>query len=625
MNKFKDEKFFTDFDGALTELESAKLIFEIKPHRDPPTTVRFHIPTFGVSREDKTTTKTRPVQDASHKFRQPDGTLKSLNDEILECPVNVKDVAETLMKFRKHDVSVIGDVSKMFLMVKAKEEDQPLLSFLWRDRATGRVKHMQYDCHLFGKKDSPFLAIETLNHQARRYAEEYPNAARAIINNLLVDDLMTSVTTVEEAKGLYEEITQLLTKHCGMKMRKFSSNSTEFKDWIPDDMRAPNIFSNDEVPEAVKTLGLLYFPHQDAHSFDYEIEIPKLWTVAATLSVLSKVYDPTGVLAPFLVVGRTIFRELWEAMPKGRKKSIWKQEIPPEFVVMVESWLQHVAELKALVFPRCWKANAYEDRRLADYNPYFNANRPLCVHYLTGFDCDCAETSEEESPEVDNFRLMKLRPPSIECQKLELGEIEPFGEVPDDDEHLHNPFRYPWSMGVPYGHSFEDHYTTNTKEEISFKTVTLDLDALPEPQLGQDYCTYVDWATAKVEWVSETPEMDRFKALSSTIHVFADASKKIYCATAYMQVHYWGIPTTIRHMFSKAKLAPKNITKIPRLELMASTLAVEVLMKLKKGMGSNNHQCNYVGRLGSFPGMDSITQAKRPLCPTSNEHHFKDH
>ena len=59
---------------------------------------------------DHCTTKIRPVTTASHKFVQPDGSKKSLNDCILQTPANIKQVMDTLMKFRLHAVSLTGDV-----------------------------------------------------------------------------------------------------------------------------------------------------------------------------------------------------------------------------------------------------------------------------------------------------------------------------------------------------------------------------------------------------------------------------------------------------------------------------------------------------------------------------------
>ena len=83
---------------------------------------------------------------------------------------------------------------------------------------------MMFKSHLFGKSDSPFIVIETMNHQARKYKETYPVGSIAILNNLLVDDLMHSLPSISEAMRFYTEVTDMLKKHCSMEMRRFQSN-----------------------------------------------------------------------------------------------------------------------------------------------------------------------------------------------------------------------------------------------------------------------------------------------------------------------------------------------------------------------------------------------------------------
>ena len=44
---------------------------------------------------------------------------------------------------------------------------------------------------------------------------------------------------------------------------------------IPEDKRAPTIDLKDSDIEAIRTLGLLYFPGIDCHSFRYEVPFPE--------------------------------------------------------------------------------------------------------------------------------------------------------------------------------------------------------------------------------------------------------------------------------------------------------------------------------------------------------------
>lgn len=66
------------------------------------------------------------------------------------------------------------------------------------------------------------------------------------------------------------------------------------------------------------------------------------------------------------------------------------------------------------------------------------------------------------------------------------------------------------------------------------------------------------------------------KAKRSELHVFSDASKKAICAVAYIKVTSSDGGTEVGFVLGKARLAPQPALTIPRLELCAAVLAVEL-------------------------------------------------
>ena len=113
------------------------------------------------------------------------------------------DLVGILLRFRKNQVGVMGDVEKMFLQIGLKEEDRdshryllrhldpdvtPILSFIYRmTRVT------------FGVISSPFLAICTTQKHARRCQETFPEASDEILRNTSVDDFASGKDTEREA------------------------------------------------------------------------------------------------------------------------------------------------------------------------------------------------------------------------------------------------------------------------------------------------------------------------------------------------------------------------------------------------------------------------------------------
>ena len=118
----------------------------------------FYLPHDAVIREDKQTTKTRVVFDASAR----DSNGVSLNSCFEAGPALQPDLVGILLRFRKNHVGVMGDIEKMFLQIRLKEEDRDSHRYLWRDldpestptiyRMT-RVKIWSYfksvSCHLY--------------------------------------------------------------------------------------------------------------------------------------------------------------------------------------------------------------------------------------------------------------------------------------------------------------------------------------------------------------------------------------------------------------------------------------------------------------------------------------------
>ena len=85
-----------------------------------------YLPHHAVVRQDKQTTKLRVVYDASARAGGP-----SLNDCLYTGPNFGQSILDILLRFRLHNVGLVGDVEKAFLMVSVAECDRDVLRFLW--------------------------------------------------------------------------------------------------------------------------------------------------------------------------------------------------------------------------------------------------------------------------------------------------------------------------------------------------------------------------------------------------------------------------------------------------------------------------------------------------------------
>ncbi|KAL9956140.1 hypothetical protein ACROYT_G037576 [Oculina patagonica] len=141
---------------------------------------RVYLPHHAIIREDKQTTKTRVVFDASAK----DSNGVSLNSCLEPGPALQPDLVGILLRFRKNVVGIMGDIEKMFLQTRLKEEDRDSHRYLWRDldpQATLKIYRMTRVT--FGVVSSPFLAIGTIQEHVKSCKETFPVASSEILRN----------------------------------------------------------------------------------------------------------------------------------------------------------------------------------------------------------------------------------------------------------------------------------------------------------------------------------------------------------------------------------------------------------------------------------------------------------
>ncbi len=89
-----------------------------------------------------------------------------------------------------------------------------------------------------------------------------------------------------------------------------------------------------------------------------------------------------------------------------------------------------------------------------------------------------------------------------------------------------------------------------------------------------------------LRWVAQLPELGEVRVprcikkaatpLATALHVFCDASSEAYCAVAYLQVGENNGETSVRLVLARGKVAPPKRQSIPRLELLACALGLEV-------------------------------------------------
>ena len=97
---------------------------EITEFRDRHRDDCFYIPSFIITREDRSTTKHHLVFNAARAF-----SGKSLNDYLSPGPNNMCDLTQVLLRFRRHPFTYTCDIKQMYMQIKVHPKDRPYLRF----------------------------------------------------------------------------------------------------------------------------------------------------------------------------------------------------------------------------------------------------------------------------------------------------------------------------------------------------------------------------------------------------------------------------------------------------------------------------------------------------------------
>lgn len=297
-----------------------------------------HHPVF----KDSTTTKVRPVFDASRKTSNG----ISLNDLLNPGPKIQEDLFNILLRFRIHETAFTADIEKMYLHVRLDEKDQVFQKILWREDPEKPIETYCLTTVTFGVNISPFLAVATVQHHVRNEMNEFPEACKIILNDSYMDDVSSGTDEVEKAILLREQITEILDR-AGFPLRKWVSNNKGFLDSIPYEQREKE-YKELNGYKFVSTLGIKWFFEGDKLGFKTNIErnATKL-TKRSILSQITTIYDPLGLLSPITIYNKIIMQDIW------REKLDWDDTVSEE---TAQKWNAFTEQLHIIdkIKPRRW-------------------------------------------------------------------------------------------------------------------------------------------------------------------------------------------------------------------------------------------------------------------------------
>jgi len=208
--------------------------------------------------------------------------------------------------------------------------------------------------HLFGAKSSPTCENYALKRVAEDNTTKTSSEAVSVVKRAFyVDDCLKSVDSEEIAVHLVTEVKSLL-KTGGFNLTEFTSNCRNVLNSLSEDGRSPYI-KNLELGTfpVTKPLGLHWNMNKD--TFEIHVNLrPKPLTRRGILSQASQLFDPFGVIQPFILPVKRLLQRLCQ-MILG-----WDYELSSHEQELWLKWIQALPKLQTISIPR-WLGTCSED------------------------------------------------------------------------------------------------------------------------------------------------------------------------------------------------------------------------------------------------------------------------
>ncbi|XP_054746522.1 uncharacterized protein LOC129251187 [Anastrepha obliqua] len=248
------------------------------------------LPHHGVLKASSTTTKLRVVFNASKKC----SSGKSLNDCLYPGPKLQNDLTAVVMNWRRYQIALTGDITKMYRQILVDERDVDLQRIVWCPTKHEHPSHYRLNTVTYGTSCAPYLAIKVLHTLASDEKCNFPEATQILLHEFYVDDVLTGADNVADACRRRSELQTLLQAR-GFTLCKWNSNSTEILQTIDPNHLEFKTSHEFQMDQQSNTLGLVWTPKSDCLTFTLKLDYTiATFTKRQLLSDIAKLFDPLG-------------------------------------------------------------------------------------------------------------------------------------------------------------------------------------------------------------------------------------------------------------------------------------------------------------------------------------------
>ena len=254
-----------------------------------------------------------------------------------------------------------------------------------RMETTMDLQEFRMKVHLFGAKSSPSCVNFALQKIAKDTTDCSDKARNVILENFYVDDLLRSLDDEDEFVREALEVKEICNK-VGFQLTKYKTTSKKLLEALPEkDVTKQDLQVNFEKKDATipteKTLGIAWRMNSDQFCIEASTKDKPL-TRRGLLSTIGSVFDPIGIVSPFVLQGKLILQELCKLDFQ------WDENIPEHLANKWEKWLQSLDAVQNVTIQRSIKPSDVEGKVVYQLHHFSDASTTVyaTVSYIREID-----------------------------------------------------------------------------------------------------------------------------------------------------------------------------------------------------------------------------------------------
>ncbi|GFT64624.1 integrase catalytic domain-containing protein [Trichonephila clavipes] len=269
---------------------------------------------------------------------------------------------------------------------------------------------------LFGLRPSPYLLAATLKHHFKKYREQYPHTFELLNSSIYVDDLICGQNDVPDALRTTLECLQIFSD-AGMLLRNWRSNSKQLNLlWQKEGVKTESSEASAiDLRPPTKVLGLAWDPENDLIYFDPKDLLKFVSRRGESkrfiLSVVGRIFDPIGILGPFVIKLKYLLQELWTLGVE------WDSELSPKLRHKWQQWSSEAEGLTEIKMPRFYlgdidkeiskcKIHCFSDASKSAYGTILYLRFVTCYNEIeTSFICSKSRVAPLKSLTLPRLEL----------------------------------------------------------------------------------------------------------------------------------------------------------------------------------------------------------------------------